>query len=313
VSCPDFIVIGAAKCATTTLADYLARHPAICMSRPKEPEVFARVRDIDERTQFETLFQHRKPGQRLGEASTIYTRFPNFPDVPRRMHAIVPKVRLIYLMREPVERTFADYAMIQRYWMNTRAADAVTCTFEEALLSCDPLLASIRPTSNYVMQIEQYLAFFPKEQMLFLLMDDLSENPVDTLAHVCAFLGVATDHNLVSMGPIRSNSRENYENHLKARMMARWLSKFPMAQASKRVVPDSVRMWIYESLAKTSLGKKVADNQLVKPMREETRAELHAYFRDSVDRLESLIGRDLSRWRVHVEGPNRIDSRPPLE
>jgi hypothetical protein len=298
MSYPDFIIIGSAKSGTTTLYDYLARHDGICMSRPKEPEVLALARAEDERTQYEKLFAHRKPGQILGEASTIYTRYPNYPGVPERMHRLMPDVKLIYIVREPVERTYADYAMVQRFWMNTKQVDRVTCTFEEALATTDNHLGSILPASDYALQIEQYLRYFPREQMLLLLMSDLIKNPAEVLSRVCEFLGVPSIYDARSLEHIKSNTRDGYESGIRANKVADWLGRMPMARMSKNVVPHSVRRWVYKRLSATELGDKLADGNLVKPLGDETRARLREHFREPVKRFEALLGRDLSSWLV---------------
>jgi hypothetical protein len=107
---PDFIVIGAMKCATTTLHAQLARQPGLFMSQPKEPnyfsddEVFAREFDW-----YASLFRGAAEGDIRGESSTHYTKLPTHPRTVERMARALPHVKLIYVMRHPIDRLISHY------------------------------------------------------------------------------------------------------------------------------------------------------------------------------------------------------------
>src|SRR3954469_22213852 len=100
---PDFIVIGAMKCATTTLHEQLARQPGVFMSRPKELNFFS-----DDETYglglgwYASVFGRAAPGDLCGESSTHYTKLPVYPRAVERMSRALPGVKLIYVMRDPV-------------------------------------------------------------------------------------------------------------------------------------------------------------------------------------------------------------------
>ena len=107
---PDFVVIGAMKCMTSTLHEQLAAQAGIFMSTPKEPyyfsndEVYARGEDW-----YRGLFSDAKPGDLCGESSTHYTKLPSYPHTVARMHVAFPHLKLIYVMRHPIERLVSQY------------------------------------------------------------------------------------------------------------------------------------------------------------------------------------------------------------
>src|SRR5690242_14831106 len=79
---PDFVVIGGMKCGSTTLFEYLCRHPDVFMCTPKEPGYFSREKVMARgEAWYRSLFADAKPTQLCGEASTCYTRWPHFGDV----------------------------------------------------------------------------------------------------------------------------------------------------------------------------------------------------------------------------------------
>ena len=98
----DFMMIGAQKAGTTSLAAQLAAHPQICFCREKEPGYFHKTDDwtagLD---QYHSLYSPT-PGQLCGEASTYYTFFPEFCETHKRLYDYNPALKLIYVVRQPV-------------------------------------------------------------------------------------------------------------------------------------------------------------------------------------------------------------------
>ena len=105
---PNLIIIGAMKCGTSALHQYLDQHPDIAMSKEKELDFF-----IEDRNWRKGLDWYRSmfpdSGVVRGEASPDYTHYPAIPGVPERMHTVVPGAKLIYMVRDPVERMLSQY------------------------------------------------------------------------------------------------------------------------------------------------------------------------------------------------------------
>jgi len=102
---PDFVIIGAMKCATSTLHDQLARIDGISMTEPKEPNFFSdELNWAKGMGWYESLFESMPVDDLKGESSTHYTKLPTYPLCIPRMHEHLPNAKLIYVMRDPIDR-----------------------------------------------------------------------------------------------------------------------------------------------------------------------------------------------------------------
>jgi hypothetical protein len=181
---PNLVVIGAAKCATTSLHEYLDTHPEIAMSRPKELDFF--VPEKSRGRSLEWYERQFRDAPVRGETSPSYTVHPFRPGVPERMHAVIPGARLIYLVRDPIDRIVSHYR--HRVVNHPHIG-----SFEDAL--SDPQHGpELTAYSRYWHQLEQYLEFFPVEQILVVDTDELSARREGTMERIFRFLGVDTGH-----------------------------------------------------------------------------------------------------------------------
>lgn len=179
----DFMIIGAMKSGTSSLAYQLRQHPDVCFSEPEETHYFSCHSEWRSGLDgYHRLFQARA-GQIVGEGSTSYASYPHHGDVHARLHAYNPELKLIYLMRHPVERIVSHYAHNLLYGC-TKARP------EEEVLR----IASYVNLSRYTVQISAYRELFPREQMMLLVFEEFVSNPRATLAKVMAFLGLASDN-----------------------------------------------------------------------------------------------------------------------
>jgi hypothetical protein len=210
----DFIIVGAQKAGTTSLFEYLRRHPELSLPAGKEMPFFS---DEEARRRgwgdyLRRAFAFADPSSLWGTATPQYMLGgvldqPNpSPDgdhfdertVPRRIHERVPDVRLIAILRDPVERARSHHRMISMEGIEQRS-------FEEAieeLLRPDALERARREpreTSGYVTWgeygriLEGYYDVFPADQMLVLFTEELEKSPESLLGRVFEFLGVSED------------------------------------------------------------------------------------------------------------------------
>jgi len=179
VRLPDFAIIGAMKCGTSTLHEQLALRSGFFMSRPKEPNFFSDepvfARGVE---WYAGLFAAAAPGQRCGESSTHYTKLPTHPRAAERLHALLPHARLVYVMRDPVERAVSQYL---HEW-STREVEE---NFTEALDRHERFVAY----SSYARQLEPYLERFGPGRILPVFFERMIAFPDAELARVCRFLG----------------------------------------------------------------------------------------------------------------------------
>lgn len=194
---PDFIIIGAMKAGTTTLYEYLSRHPQVGMSREKETDYFVAGRGWERGLAwYQAQFS---PGRQVyGEASPNYTKYQAFPGVPDRVAALIPQCKLIFIARDPVARAQSQYR------------HAVLSG--EVLPPPDRLIGShhvqhLIDTSSYAAQIDPWLARFPRQNFLFLQFEDLITDPLPVLTEVAGFLGI-TDA-WPAPGAIAANSSDS--------------------------------------------------------------------------------------------------------
>ncbi len=290
VTRPDFVVIGAAKAGTSSLFGYLCRHAEVCGSSIKEPEVFTEPRPADDcARRYAELFAAAKPDQVCGEASTSYSRFPQVPGVAERMLAFAPKVRLIYMMRHPVDRAYSQY--VHRVRKELYPGQPIPVTFEDHI-ETDPLCLD---SSDYMLQIEQYRARFGDAALLPLLADDLNRDPASVLRRAFEFLGVDADHDVLTSGEERANRSDTFTDTLTAVTKARRIKRLPGFSLVRRITPPIVRQTAYHMLARMP-GGKVRRSFTPTPMKSETRAALIERFREPNERLAAYLDVDLSHW-----------------
>ncbi|MGK7344546.1 MAG: sulfotransferase domain-containing protein [Candidatus Nitrospinota bacterium M3_3B_026] len=204
---PGFIIPGEAKCGTTSLYIYMVDHPDIFPADRKEPNNF-----IQYPQSMVYLKSHYPPFHRkvfrekilsrkfvTGEASAEYLSKPR---VPRHVAALLPSVKLIVLLRNPVTRAYSDYQMLKGRGVINGPFESVARRNIEWL--SDPGLAPLVEAAAeaehnparylrkglYAESIARWLECFPRESFLFLKSESFFENPQRTLDRVFDFLGL---------------------------------------------------------------------------------------------------------------------------
>jgi hypothetical protein len=282
---PNLLIIGAAKCGTTSLHFYLDQHPDVFMARPeegsgahKEMRLFWRD-DWQERLGwYERQFD---PGVKVrGEATPSYTHYPYLPDVPRRIHSVIPETRLIYLVRDPIDRIVA-------HWAQTRE-DGERASLEQALADYERPDHRLVCASRYATQVERYLEYFPRDRLLVLDMDELRSDRLATIQEAFRFVGVDERY--------RSPA---FEGQLNARGDKRALSAAGAGLWDRvlvpagRVVPEGARR-----RAAPPLRRLLSQRVSTPALDERTEAGLRDLLRPEVERLRSLTGMEFASWSM---------------
>lgn len=179
----NFMIVGAAKSGTTSLARLLALHPSICISDPKEIYYFNKTIDWDnpEKLKHYHSHFHNTPNKIVGEASTLYSDFPRYLDTEQRIFAYNPNMKIIFIMRNPVDRIYSHYKHL--YAMSKLRLKV--SEMETELLN-DPLYVN---RSKYYMQISPYIKLFGRQNVHLCFFEDYKENPTGVLDDILEFLG----------------------------------------------------------------------------------------------------------------------------
>lgn len=181
-SLPNFIIIGAAKSATTTLTTILPNHPDVFISKPKEPKFFGRNYDKG----WDWYASRFRAGQHhalRGEGSTMYTsKLGSFRHTPELMHQYLPDLKLIYIVRHPLDRIVSQ-------WRHYRGRHPDCADFED-LMRNRSLKRLVVGCSMYYKQLSRFRRFYPDEQIHCMTFEDLLAKPKRSLRDMMQFLGV---------------------------------------------------------------------------------------------------------------------------
>jgi hypothetical protein len=203
---PGFLILGAARCGTTSLYQALASHPQVAPAFRKEVGFFDRAFG-EGLGWYRAHFPARWSRRASGEATPEYLPHPH---APRRVRAALPDARLLVLLREPAARAWSHYHLNVRNGFEDLA-------FEQAIEREDERLAGERELmtideryhshayhfhsylarGRYAEQLSAWLEHFARERLLVLATDDLEQRPDETLARVLGFLGLAPCAGLV--------------------------------------------------------------------------------------------------------------------
>jgi hypothetical protein len=268
---PDFLIIGAMRSGTTSLARYLGAHPDVHLAPQKEIRFFDRTFELG-LDHYRQQFVGAADAQITGEATQTYLYDPVALD---RIAATIPAVRLVAILRNPVDRAYSHYWQNRSLGKETQPfADAVAAE-PERLRDADldtRLTYSYLDRGRYIDQLRQVTDRFPRGSLHVLLFDDLRDAPADTYRAVCRFLDVST-----TVAP--SNLGEPLNPFVTFR--SRWLRRV------SRRFPDPLRR---------AAGRINARASQYEAMDPRLRVELLEQFAPANAALAEWLGRDLPGW-----------------
>lgn len=284
---PNFYLLGVPKAGTTALYHMLGQHADVYMSPVKEPQFLAypqKHTDIDTRAKYERLFDGVDGETIVGEASTDY--FHN-PETPGRIAELTPEAKMVVVLRDPAERAYSHYTMLVR---NGAAAQRPYLeVLREAVgkpehdLKKDALGAGLKQ-SFYADALERYRSRFGPDQFHVVFYEAYRADMGAFVRGLYEFMQVRPDITV-------ERQRANTSTQPRSKFL-HWLFRRenPVKAAAKLVVPQGVRRrvnrWVYRRNQKD-----------VEPLPPEARAILTAAFREDVERVETILGVDLTAWK----------------
>lgn len=291
---PNFLIIGAPRCGTTTLYEGLLQHPDVFMSPRKEPWFSGFTGDpgpwqgpgdaqpMTGWDAYEGLFAGARSQRAIGEASTLYLWAPAAAE---RIRAQLPEAKLIAILRNPVDRAYSNFLEHVQEGRERELDFGRAAASEELRLR-----RRWAPSWGYVelgfygRQLERYYAQFPQSQILPLLYDDLRDDPGAVFTRIFSFLGV--DATFQPVLPPRINENSGIP---KSRLVHAVLTRpNPLRSALRGVLTEAARKSLRSWLLHRTLQRPTLDPAL--------RLQLTERYREDIGRAAELLQRDLGHW-----------------
>jgi hypothetical protein len=295
---PDFFLVGAPRCATTAMFAFLSQHPQIYMPLRKEVHYFGSDLTrkpgnpwfVTEEADYLSLFDAAPESQIVGEASVLYLYSKN---AAAEIKAFQPDAKIIIQLRNPIDMMYSYHG---QHLLSVQEdiedfEEAYRCVEERRQLKRMPRWC-IMPQqllypdiAKYSEQIERYYEHFGREKVHIMFHDDFRQDASGEFAKLLSFLGVDSDF-LPSFDSINSHRSVRY----------RWLqgqTQLPSLPVRMLLglLPDRYAYLVLIHLA--TINSKPAKRS---PLRPEFRLQLAKEFKEEVDKLSDLLGRDLSHW-----------------
>jgi hypothetical protein len=292
---PNFLVVGAQKAATTSLHRYLSQHPQIFMSTNKEPGYLIYdgteqplngigdrevSRFVSDKGSYLALFNEVREELAIGEASTAYLH---------RYMAAIPNidthlcnVKIIMVLRHPAERAYSAY-----YYLRRQLREPLS--FEDGLLAEKERIANnwgfiwhYCSVGFYYEQVRAYLEHFGDVKVC--LYDDFRKDPKSFVVSIFDFLEVDTAFmpDMTTRYNVSGIPRST-----RLQRFIRWPSK-RVRKIAKTILPESLGRRPWNALKKHNMTRP--------PMKQETREKLCGMYKEDIDKLQDLIGVDLTHW-----------------
>jgi len=282
---PDFIIIGAMKSATSTLHEQLALQPGFFMSTPKEPNFFSDdgVYNLG-LDWYSDLFSKAETDDICGESSTHYTKLPDYPLTLERMQAYLPSLKLIYVVRHPIDRLISHY-------MHQWSQNVIKTDINQAIDQFDELINY----SRYSMQIAPFIDQYGAENIHIVFSEALRVRPQYELEKVATFLGYNK--------PVIW-----YDDLPEQNVSSQRVRRF---NGYKLIVDNPILAWIRRTFIPQSLRDKVK-NRLTLKMRPEIderhKQKLTRIFNEDLSLLGQMLNVELT-LQNYKEKAQTVDAR----
>ena len=283
---PNFLIGGAGKSGTTTLWAVLRRHPQVFMPRVKDVSFFSS--DVAPRSVYHhgldwygALFAGAEGRIAVGEASVAYLYDPESPRLIQK-HLGMP--RMVFIFRDPCERTYSHY------WQERKRGVRLP-PFDDLMQTEPELFERMLRSGRYATHLGRYLEYFPRERVLALRYEHLRDTPALLYRSVCEFLEIDPAH-MPGDTARRSNPaalpRFDFLEH-------RVLRSARLLRVARALVPGRLYPWARTAL--TGLKRLNRVETAYRPMSSASRARLLDRFLPEIEGTEQLLGWDLAAWK----------------
>jgi hypothetical protein len=276
-SLPTFLVIGSMKAGTTSLYEYLRAHPHVYMPPHKELDFFVREGNLSRGLDwYEEQFTGAEAALAVGEASTSYTKYPIHAGVAERVSRVLPDVRLIYVIRNPIERIRSQF--VHEWLLGEQHLSF------EAAVTTEPRYVEF---SRYATQIAEYMRYFRRDDLLIVEAERLRESRENTLQMVYRFIGVDSS---VMPENVESEFHRSDGKRL-APPLARKIVASHAYQGAGRYIPRAIKRRARSWLVRSPNPPEATLTPTVHEL-------LAARLRDDVSELRAFLGADFHGWGI---------------
>lgn len=293
----DFIGIGAPRCATTWIYECLKEHPQICGANKKEVSFFNKERKYNHGIDFYKKFFTECSNDKLrGEFTPSYY---SHSKVAARIHRHFPNTKIIASLRDPVERALSAY----RFGRFAKTRTGMYKSFEEALQKSPTL----KDNGFYFKHLKSFYDIFSRDKIFIGIFEELKQNPTSTIQKIYKFLGVEAN-----FSPPSATSKISTTGSRGNRVKIPWLlnalhkltDKIRKNQQLYALLDNSVLGTIHEKLvAWNKEPEKINQSHptTTDKIKPKTKQELREFYKKDIEKLEQLIGRDLTSWKKNSE------------
>ncbi|MDT0555766.1 sulfotransferase family protein [Patiriisocius hiemis] len=263
----DFLLIGAAKSATTSLCNALTQHPDICFSEPKEPQFFSESNWRDKLDSYHSLF--KKNTKLYGEGSTNYSKHPHYnKNIHNDIYEYNPEMKIIYIMRNPVDRIISYYT--HTYNRGHETIENINNAVLNNIHYID--------TGKYAMQIKPYQELFGEENVLLLFFEDFIKSYQQVLDSIFEFL----DIDAIEVDEKYLNANKSFDKRV---LHHKYDNPKTIFEKVKKVLLI---------LKNYTYSPKFIDKKPI--LTRETKQYIINHVSKDINEIEIMTGRDLSHW-----------------
>lgn len=294
---PDFFVVGAPKCGTTAMCDYLAQHPEIFFSPIKEPNYFGKdlsdCQELEVKNLEEYLNLFRDAGNKMSGEGSVWSLFSK--TAAQEIHDFNPQAKIIIMLRKPVDVVYSLHNQLVYDGYNEDIEDfelaiaaenerrkglriPIGCRRPHALLYTDVV--------KFTDQVQRYIDTFERKNIHIIIYDDFKTDTLKVYRSTLEFLGVSTDFT-PKIEVINPSKR------VRIKALQNFLIKRPPLIKSLGIlfIPRPLRYLMFMTVKTFNTRYEPRP-----PIAPELRRRLQAEFAPEVERLSQLLGRDLTHW-----------------
>lgn len=280
---PDFLGLGGMRCGSSTVWSWMRSHPQVFTPSKKELHFFSNRGGAYGAGvhSYARHFSTAKPGQVIGEVTPEYL---SVPEAAQRIHFHMPEVRLYVILRDPVERLWSHYRYLRnsgREKLSLRDAIAAEA-HRRAAASEGDCIHDYLNRSRYIEHLERYDRLFDREQLLIILFEEMTVDPVITLCRLAEHIGVNPSGLEVSRDTTR-NVKLSDVRWTRVDRLARRLNSWRYAQDSSFAARAARRAGC--TLRRLNLRPPL-------PMDSDQRSLLTQVLKPSVEKLEQWLRRN---------------------